>query len=120
MVKKPGDKKIGGVKSSVVKPTTTADEVKGTEAVSDVSEVQGIKPTAAVSGTKGPGAVGGKRRATRVMSLAEREELFKMVSEEADKLFAGTGMTDARKKIIADAVKMAMDSGMMPDEKKEK
>ena len=115
MPKKPGDKKIGGVKPSVVKPTETAGEVKGAEAISEVSEVQSVKATSAVSGTRGPGAIGGKRRPTRVMTMAERDELLKIVSEEADKMFAGTKISEERKRVITQAVKMAVDAGIVDD-----
>ena len=120
MAKKPGDKKIGSIKSSVVKPTETAGEVTGAEAVSDVSEVQKVKATSGVTGARGPSGVGGRRRPTKVMSMADRDELFKMVTEEADKLFAGTKISDERKKVIADAVKMAMDTGILPEQEKKK
>jgi hypothetical protein len=119
MGKKPGDTKIGGIKSSIVKPTDTAKEVAGAEAVSEVGEVAGIKATSAVGGTKAAGAAG-RRRATRTMTLQEREHLLQMVQEEAEKMFANSALSAERKKTVADAVKMAIDAGLIQEDEKKK
>ncbi|NDC37156.1 MAG: hypothetical protein EBZ48_03785 [Proteobacteria bacterium] len=115
MGKGSGDGKIGGIKSSVVKPTDTAREISKAETVSEVGEVSGVQATTGIGGAAQAGGVG-RRRPTRTMSLEEREQLFKMVNEEADKIFAQTGMSDSRKRSVTEAVKMAIDSGLMPDD----
>ena len=110
MTKKIGDKKITGIKSTDVKSTEAADGVKGTGSVGAVSAVKqtgGVSASAAASGSTA------KRRATVVMSYAEREQLFQMVTEEASKMFAGSKMSGEKQKIVADAVKMAIDSGLL-------
>ena len=119
MVKKPGDSKISGIKSSVVKPTDMTKEVAGAESVSEVGQVGGVKATAAVGGAKGAGPVH-KRRSTRQMTAEEREHLLQMVQEEADKMFGSSGMSAQRKKTVAEAVKMAIDAGLIEEDESKK
>ena len=107
MTKKIGDKKIDGVTS-----TRQAESVK--EALA-VSEVQNVKATSGVGTVKSTGSVR-SRQSTRVMSLEEREQLFKMIGEEADTLFKGSGMSEQRKQMVQNAVKMAVDAGLLEEE----
>lgn len=102
---KGGDKKIGSVSS--LSQTT---KVKGAE---NVGGVEKVKATEAVGSIGSVGAVTG-RKATRVMSAAERAQIFQMVQEEAEKLFPG--MSEDKRKVVADAVKMAIDSGIVDEE----
>lgn len=104
---KKDDSKIGGVKST--------KETKNVDAAKEVSDVDRIKGAASV------GSVGGidgasKRRPTRTMSLEEREELFKMVKEEAGNLFGKAGVPQEKQDLLEEAVKMAIDSGLLPEE----
>lgn len=101
MTKKIGDKKIRGV--------------KGTRETGEVESVGGVGSTSSVSGVRGVGAVGGGRM-TSALSPADRERLFKMVDEEADKLFPKGSMTARQRKVVQDAVKMAIESGIVEDE----
>jgi hypothetical protein len=120
MTKKSGDGKIGGVKSSAVKPTDNTKEIAGTGAISEVGEVTGVRATSAVAGSTGVGSVGSKR-GTRAISFEEREQIFKVVQEEAEKIFGQTGMSESRKKTVTEAVKMAIDAGLIqstPTDKK--
>lgn len=98
-------KKIGGVDA-----TERAREVAQTEAVKGV---QGIKPTAQVGGISGVTRLG-KRGPTRIMSSAERDQLFKMIEEEADKLFGDS----EKAKEVKEAVKMAVDVGLVDEDEK--
>ena len=107
MTKKIGDKKLGGVSS-----TTETSEIHKTE---HIGEVQGVKPTSGVGGVGRAGAVG-KRRATRVMSLQEREALMNMITEEAEKLFSEGALPQSKKALVTSAVKMAVDAGLLQDE----
>jgi len=107
MTKNIKDKKVTGVSSA-----GQAKSVEGTESVGGVG---GIKATSAVGGVRGAGAVSGTRL-TRNMTLAEREELFRMIDQEADKLFAESGMTPAKRKVVESAVKMAIDAGLISDD----
>lgn len=105
MNKKIGDKKIEGVQSS-----QQTEKVSGAETVTGVT---GVKGAESISGV---GAVGGvsKRRNTRVMSAAERTQLFQMINEEAEKLFGE--MPEEQKKVVTDAVKMAINTGIIEEE----
>lgn len=107
MTKKIGDKKIGGVQS-----TTSTSAVEGTEVVGGVA---GVKATSGVGGVEGAGAVN-RRRPTRTMSLAEREQLFQMINEEADKLFGEGGMSPTQRNVVKNAVRMAVDAGLVETE----
>jgi len=107
MTKKIGDKKIGGIEGTKV---TTA--VEGTDVVGGVA---GVKATTGVGGIQSAGAIG-KRRHTRSMTLAEREQLFQMINEEAEKLFGEGGMSDSQRTVVKNAVRMAVDAGLLDDD----
>ncbi len=107
MVKKIGDKKVGGID-----PTQGADSVAKT---TGVSGVDAVKPTSAVGSATNVSGVRA-RKATRMMSMAEREELFKMVSEEAEKLFPPGTIAKHRKEVIEGAVKMAIDASIADED----
>lgn len=100
MVKKIGDKKI--------------DSLNPTKGPDSVSKTQGVDPVKATTGVTGTSAVGGvrARKSTRMMSMTEREELFKMVAEEADKLFPPGTLPKHKKEVIEGAVKMAIDAAI--------
>ena len=108
MTKKGNDKKIGAVT-----PTRAGHEVERTEGVGQVGAVQ---PTAGVMGTRGVGAIK-KRRPTRVMTSEDREQLLKMVSEEAERLFGGqANLPSERREIIEEAVKMTIEASLTDEE----
>ena len=109
MVKKIGDdgKKIGKVKQ-----TEVAEQIKTAEAVSSVTKVKGAQ---AVSGAGQVGAVR-RRKATRTMSIQEREKLFQIIDEEADKLFGSGGIPEAHREVVKGAVKTAIDAGLVENE----
>ncbi|MBX7145129.1 MAG: hypothetical protein K1X79_11810 [Oligoflexia bacterium] len=111
MTKKPKDMKVGGVKT-----TDASESVKGTQSVGGVA---GVLPTSGVGSVKGVGAVG-KRRTTRVMTDAERDDLLRLIDEEAGKLFQGSGLTKEKQEVLKSAVKMAVDSGLINDKDKPK
>jgi hypothetical protein len=107
MTKKIGDKKVGGVSS-----TGETSAVDSTGAVSGVSEV---KATGGVGAVKGAGSAT-RRQSTRAMTMEEREQLLKMINEEAEALFGKTGMSAEKRQIVENAVKMAVDSGLIEGE----
>lgn len=110
MTKKKDDKKIGEVKSA-----TETRKVESTEAISEVTKV---KPTSGVTGVSRAYRVG-KNRPTRIMTAAEREYLFSVIDEEANKLFGSGVLPKEKKEVVQKAVKMAVDAGLL-DEEKEK
>ena len=107
MTKKIGDKKVSTVKS--------AGELGKVQSADTVSEVKSIKGAASVGGVESVTGIS-KRRPTRVMSLAERDHLFAMIQEEAEKIFAGGQLSDEQKKVVTSAVKMAVDSSLVEGE----
>lgn len=111
MTKKIGDKKIGRVQST--------QETADVEKTGGVGGVSGVAPTSSVGGVSGTGAVG-KRRGTRVMSMAERQQLLDMIDEEADKLFAEGSPFAKKKEMLKNAVKMVVDSGIIDEDEEPK
>ena len=112
------DKTIGGIKGP--SRTKNVDETREIQRVSRVAPTGSIGKVGTVQGI-------GRRQATRTMSLEEREELFKMIDEEAERMFGNGVLSPERRSIVQQAVKMAVDSGLMEkdgddndDEKKKK
>ena len=117
MTKKIGDKKLGSIKQ-----TTMAQGVEGTDNVHRTESVAGIKGVAATSGVggvKGAGAIGSKR-ATRTMTIEEREQILNTITEEANKMFSSGVMPASKKDVITQAVKMAVDAGLIEKESDKK
>lgn len=106
-----GDKKIGRV--DVTKHTS---DVEKTGAVDQITSVKGATSVGSV------GKAGGisKRGGTRTMTLAEREQLFSLINEEADKLFSEGSPLASQKDMLRKAVEMAVDSGLVDEEKPKK
>lgn len=103
MTKKIKDKKkIGEVTS-----THKSEEVKGAPGVGGV---EAVRPAGALGGVSQTKAVR-RRGTTRIMTLAERQELFRMINEEAEKMFGDNLSAEEREK-VATAVKMAVDTGI--------
>lgn len=98
------DKKIKGIGA-----TTRASEVE------KLKEVERVKAAGAVSGVKGAGAIA-SRRATTIMTAAEREKFFRMIEEEADKLASEGAIPKRDKAVVSKAVKMAIDSGVLEED----
>lgn len=108
MPKKPSSKdknKIGGVKQ--------AKQTKQIDGPASVSSVAEVKKAAGVGGVKG--IQGARRRPTRTMTTAEREKLFSIISEEADKMFGKDKVDPKKREIIESAVKMAVDAGLLDE-----
>ena len=107
MTKKIGDKKIGGVQSTT--------ETRGVGATSGVEGVGGVKSITGIGGVGSTSRVG-RRRTTKILSAADREHLFKMINEEAEKLFGASGMSSGERTVLADAVKMSIDAGIVDED----
>jgi len=106
--KKGSDKKIGAVQA-----TRPGSEIERTEGVGSVGTVQ---PTSGIMGTRGVGSAT-KRRPTRVMTNEDREQLLKMVTEEAERLFGkNSAMPAERREIIEEAVKMTIEASLSEEE----
>lgn len=102
-------RKVGGPKS----PTTSGVQgTRGPEAA-QINSVGQINQTEAKTGVQGA------RRSTRLMSSAEREELFRMVGDEAKKMFGPDGLPEEKRKQVEGAVRMAISSGVNDEDKTE-
>ena len=102
------------------------DKIKGKSSIGGVGKTKGVKGADEIGEVKkvekaaGMGQVGKvgdvNTRGTRVMTPAERTAFFQLIEEEADKLFAGTGMSEEKKTVLKDAVKMAVDAGSIDED----
>lgn len=106
MAGKKNNSKIGGIKS-----TKRMSEIDSTQSVSEIDEV---KKTSSVK------AVGKVKNSTlnhtrRTLNIEEREKIFKLIEEEADRLFPENSMSNDKKQAIKDAVKMAIDAGILDE-----
>lgn len=100
------DDKIGGVKN-----LKEADAVKKAEAVNEVSEVEKTEASEKVIKVRSA-----KTKNTRVISAKEREKLFTMINEEADKMFESGALPKGQKEIVSKAVKQVIDASIIDDE----
>jgi len=100
----------------VVRGPVSTSSIDKTGAVSHITETKKASP---VSGVRGPGTLDALR-GTRIMTMAERAQLFEMIHEEADKLFAGKKVPAQHKEIVEQAVKMTIDAALLEEEQKKK
>lgn len=100
-------KKIGGPKGPKVHSSTAVSTTK-------VDSVKSVSKTSGVSGATAIGSAGGK------ISPAQREAIFGIVHEEADKLFKSGAIAPEKRKLVEDAVKMAIESGILEETEDEK
>jgi hypothetical protein len=69
-----------------------------------------------VSGTKNASGVSRVRQATRRMTSEEREHLFRIVQEEASKMFGPNGFPESKRESVEGAVKMVIDAAQVEEE----
>ena len=101
--------KVDGKKTGKLKGTA------GTGGVDDSQDVSGVGKASATGKVSKVGATGsdGVRRPTRTMTLAEREELFSIINEEAQKIFKNSDLPDEQREVVVRAVEMAVDSALI-------
>lgn len=98
--------KVGGVSGkSETKKVEKSENVSGVKEVESASDVKGV---GAVKGLSSVGDVYGIRN-------SNKEMLKKMISEEAEKLFASGLIPKEQREIVEQAVKMAVDAAAVPD-----
>jgi hypothetical protein len=100
------DKKISGVGK-----TTGPGSIEKMQGVHGIDPVKRTESIGAVQGVSGIG----QRRPTRKMTLAEREQLFKYINEEADKMLKEGSIPESQRELVTEAVKMAIDSGLVEE-----
>lgn len=108
--KKDGDSKIGKIRGT--------KGARGIERTHEVGDVKEVKSASAVSGVSRARSIGAAR-VTRNMSLAERDELLRLINEEAEKMFAEGSISPQQRKVVTEAVKMAVDVGLIEEDEEE-
>jgi hypothetical protein len=97
--------KIGGIKgtqaSSAIKRTAEVEQVQRTEKTAAVDKISGV-------------GLSSNRKKTTMMTAAEREELFKLIEEEAKSLLGDA--PDSQREAVTESVKMAIDAGILDEE----
>ena len=106
-------KKIGG-KPPSRKPQETAP-VQPTKTVSSTK----VGEVGQVGGATAKGAAGKAGGPSGRISAEQREQLFQMIDEEADKLFGKGGLPEEKKSSIKGAVRMVIDAGIVDEEEEE-
>ena len=53
------------------------------------------------------------------MTVADKDELFSLISEEADKIFGPDGLPESQRETVENAVKMAVDSTLLEENEEE-
>jgi hypothetical protein len=101
------DSKVKGIGSS-----KQSKEIERLRSVEDIKEIEKAKTVEAIKGAIGISGV----RTTRSISPSEREHIFKMIQEEAEKLFPDGSIMSAKKEMIKSAVKMAIEAGILDEE----
>ena len=99
-------KKVGGPKSPGTKETTSVQPTKSVGA-GKVGNIKGAEGKTKASRVSNP---------TQFLSAADREKLFKMINEEADKMFGPDGLPESNREVVEEAVKMAIDAGIVEEE----
>ncbi len=56
------------------------------------------------------------RREGRAITSGDREMLYQLIHEEADKLFGDTGIAEKKRKTVEGAVKITIDASIPEDE----
>lgn len=74
-----------------------------------------ISQTKEVNKTQQTGKSKRVRRMTRPMTASEREHLFNLIHEEADKMFGPNGLPEAQRNTVESAVKMAIDASIIEE-----
>ncbi len=91
------------------RPVESGSAVRPTEAP-DVGAVGSIGQRAPASRV---------RRPTRPMTSAEREHLFRLIHEEADRMFGPNGLPESQRRTLEGAVRITVDASIT-DEEEEK
>lgn len=92
------------------------DKIKGISKTKAIDQITKVDEVNKVDKIKGADKIA-LRRATTIMTSAEREKFFKMIEEEADKLADEGVIPKKQKGIVSKAVKMAIDSGIIDEDK---
>ena len=92
----------------------TAVEPKQATKAADVSGA------GSVQGATGQTESSRVRRPTRPMTAEERAHLFRLIHEEADKMFGSNGLPESQRETLEGAVRMTVDASVVEEEDSEK
>jgi hypothetical protein len=106
-------------KTGKIGRVSATDKTKQVDRAQAVDGIQQVKAASAIERLKGVGGASMDRRATKTMSPEERERVLRMIREEADKLFSDGLLPASQKELVQQAVLMAVDSGIIVEEKNE-
>ena len=102
-------KKIDNNRPSALVGTTPV-EPKGATKASDVTGA------GSVQGTTEQRETSRVRRPTRPMTSEERAHLFRLIHEEADKMFGSNGLPESQRETLEGAVRMTVDAAAVDEE----
>ena len=105
-------KKIGG-KGPKIGSGTGAVEGSKEVKTSKVGSSQQVQKTAKKAKTSGGSKAG------RKMTTADRDTLYTLINEEAEKMFGPDGLPEEQRKTVESAVKMAVDSSLLDESDEE-
>jgi hypothetical protein len=103
-------KKVGGTSRS--SGTSGAAPIQATKTVESakVGSVEQVRGAERKEGVKSTGS------SIRALTPEQQEQIFQLIDEEADKMFADSGVPAKKKEQVKDAVKMAIEAGIIRDE----
>ena len=92
--------------------------VQGPEAVQSKAPIQtsGVKSVGSVGQTRAGDRSARVRNSTRPLTPAERQYLLELVSEEAEKMFGDGKISQRKRQIIENSVKMTLSAGSSDDD----
>ena len=95
-----------------IKGISASDATKAVKATHSVSEVEKVKGASAV---KGVSSVSGVKQASNVGAIRfeQREKLFSMIAEEAEKLAAQGIIPKNQREVVEKAVQMVIDAALI-------
>ena len=76
----------------------------------EATKASNVSGTGAVQGTSGQVESSRVRRPTRPMTAEERNHLFRLIHEEADKMFGSNGLPESQRETLEGAVRMTIDA----------
>lgn len=103
-------KKIGGKKPPGKTPETAPVQPTKTVSSDKVGGVKGVKSA------EKKGAAAGVRGPAGRITPEQRDQLYQLIEEEADRLFGKDGLPDNRKETIKGAVRMVIDGSIIEEE----
>ncbi|MCB0328872.1 MAG: hypothetical protein KDD70_04395 [Bdellovibrionales bacterium] len=98
------------------KGVTGIEKARKSSSIKQVESVEEVSKIGKVESVRGAGRAGAAAGLTPNIRYVDRDKLIGMVTEEAEKLFANSKLSADKKKIITEAVKMAIDSSLVPEE----